>query len=185
VAGGTAGLMADPFVFLLGGTRSGKSGRALARTRELAGDGRAWVLATAIPGDPELDRRIARHRRERPASWPTLDVGTDLARALDGTDQDEPVLVEGLTLWLSALAGDEPVDPDPILDGPLADALAVIERRSGPVVIVSDELGIGLAPMHAGARSFRDLAGLVHQRVAAAADEVELIVAGLPLRLKP
>ncbi len=177
--------MAHPLVFLLGGTRSGKSGRALARTRELAGDGRAWVLATAIPGDPELDRRIARHRRDRPASWPTIDVGTDLAGAIARTADAEPVLVEGLTLWLSALAGDEPVDPDPILDGPLAAALAAIDARPGPVVIVSDELGIGLAPMHAGARSFRDLTGLAHQRIAAHADEVELVVAGLPLRLKP
>jgi adenosylcobinamide kinase/adenosylcobinamide-phosphate guanylyltransferase len=177
--------MARPFVFLIGGTRSGKSGRALARTLDLASDGRAWVLATAIPGDPELDRRIARHRRARPSSWPTVDVGTDLAAALARTDADEPVLIEGLTLWLSALAGDDPVDPDPILDGPLADALAAIAARPGAVVIVSDELGIGLAPMHAGARSFRDLAGLAHQRVAAVADEVELVVAGLPLRLKP
>jgi len=177
--------MAAPFVFFLGGTRSGKSGRALARTRDLAGGGRAWFLATAIPGDPELDRRIARHRRDRPSTWPTIDVGTDLAAALARTDPAEPVLVEGLTLWLSALVGDEPVDPDPILDGPLAAALAAIAARPGPVVLVSDELGIGLAPMHAGARAFRDLAGLAHQRVAAAADEVELIVAGLPVRLKP
>ena len=177
--------MAQPLVFLLGGTRSGKSGRALARTRELAGEGRAWVLATAIPGDPELDRRIARHRADRPAGWPTVDVGTDLAAALQRTDPADPVLIEGLTLWLSALVGDDPLDPDPVLDGPLADALAAIARRPGPVVIVSDELGIGLAPMHPGARSFRDLVGLVHQRVAAQADEVELVVAGLPLRLKP
>lgn len=177
--------MARPVVFLLGGTRSGKSRLALARTRELAGDGRAWVLATAIPGDPELDRRIERHRRDRPASWPTVDVGTDLAAALGRTEPSEPVLVEGLTLWLSALAGDDPVDPDPILDGPLAAALEAVRVRPGPVVIVSDELGIGLAPMHAGARSFRDLVGLAHQRVAAVADEVELVVAGLPLRLKP
>jgi adenosylcobinamide kinase/adenosylcobinamide-phosphate guanylyltransferase len=177
--------MARQVVFLLGGTRSGKSGLALARTRALAGDGRAWVLATAIPGDPELDRRIERHRRDRPSDWPTVDVGTDLAGALGRTDPAEPVLVEGLTLWLSALAGDDPLDPDPILDGPLAAALDAIRARPGPVVIVSDELGIGLAPMHAGARSFRDLAGLAHQRVAAVADEVELVVAGLPLRIKP
>ena len=177
--------MASPLVFLLGGTRSGKSAHALARTRGLAGDGRAWVLVTAIPGDPELDRRIERHRRDRPATWPTVEVGTDLAAALRLTDPAEPVLIEGLTLWLSALVGDEPVDPDPILDGPLHEALAVVDARPGPVVIVSDELGIGLAPMHAGARAFRDLAGLAHQRVAALADEVELVVAGLPMRLKP
>jgi adenosylcobinamide kinase/adenosylcobinamide-phosphate guanylyltransferase len=177
--------MSGPVLLVLGGTRSGKSGYALRRVRELADGGPATVLATAIPGDPELDRRIARHRAERPAAWQTLDVGTDLAGALAAADPDAPLLVEGLTLWLSALVGDEPADPDPVLDGPLAAALAALAARRGPTVIVSDELGIGLAPMHAGARAFRDLAGLVHQRVAAAADEVVFVVAGLPMRLKP
>ncbi len=92
--------------------------------------------------------------------------------------------MEGLTLWLSALVGDDPVDPDPILDGPVASALAAIGRHDGPVVVVSDEIGLGMVPMHPGARSFRDLAGLVHQRFAAQADEVRFVVAGLPLVLK-
>lgn len=176
--------MASPFVFMLGGTRSGKSRLALATARRLAGDGRAWFLATAIPGDPELDLRIEGHRRERPADWPTIEVGTDLAAAIEQTEPREPLLVEGLTLWLSALVGDGPFDLDGVLDGPVADALAAIARRPGPVVVVSDELGLGMVPMDAGARAFRDLAGLVHQRVAAAAGEVLFVAAGLPLTLK-
>jgi len=177
--------MADPLVLVLGGTRSGKSQHGLELTRGFAGTGRAWFLATAARGDPELERRIDRHRQARPASWPTIDVGTDLAAAVGRTEPSEPVLVEGLTLWLSTLAGVEPADPDPILDGAVASALAAISHRTGPVVVVSDEIGLGLVPMHPGARSFRDLVGLVHQRVAAQADEVRLVVAGLPLVLKP
>ncbi len=176
--------MARPLILVLGGTRSGKSRFGLAATERLAGGGRAWFLATARPGDPELDDRIARHRRARPATWPTVDVGDDLAAAIASTDPAEPLLIDGFMLWLSALVGDAPGDPDPILDGPLAAALDALDRRTGPAVIVSDELGLGMVPMDAGARAFRDLVGLTHQRIAARADEAFLMAAGLPIRLK-
>ena len=176
--------MARPLILVLGGTRSGKSRFGLAATRRLAADGRAWFLATAWSGDPEMDDRIERHRRERPADWPTVEVGGDLAAALAETNPDEPVLIDGLTLWLSAVMGDDPIGPDPILDGPLAAALEAIAARPGPVVIVSDEVGGGIVPLHAGARVYRDLVGIAHQRIADMADEVHLLVAGLPIRLK-
>lgn len=176
--------MAEPHILALGGTRSGKSRFALGLVRALAGTGRAWFLATAWPGDPEMDDRIARHRRERPASWPTIDVGVDLVAAIDATDPLEPMLIDGLTLWLSAVLGDDAVDIDPTLEGPVAAALAAIAARPGPVVVVSDDVGGGIVPMHAGARAFRDLTGIVHQRFASEADEVHLLVAGIPLAIK-
>ncbi len=177
--------MATPLLFAVGGTRSGKSRWGLAACRRLAGDGgRVWFLATAWPGDPELDDRIARHRRERPPAWPTIDVGTDLVAALDATEPDEPALIDGLTLWLSGLMTDDTVDIDPILDGPVAAGLAAIRERPGPVVVVSDDVGGGIVPMHAMARAYRDLVGIVHQRIAADADEAVLMVAGLPVWLK-
>jgi adenosylcobinamide kinase/adenosylcobinamide-phosphate guanylyltransferase len=177
--------MAAPLILVLGGTRSGKSRYGLAATRQLAGDGAAWFLGTAWSGsDPEMDDRIARHRLERPASWPTIEVGTDLVAALAATDPAAPVLLDGLTLWLSAILGDEAADIDPLLDGPVAAALDAIDRRAGPVVIVSDEVGGGIVPMHPLARAYRDLVGIVHQRLAARSDEVVLLVAGLPLALK-
>jgi adenosylcobinamide kinase / adenosylcobinamide-phosphate guanylyltransferase len=177
--------MAEPLVLALGGTRSGKSRFGLAAAERLAGEGgRAWFLATAWPGDPELDDRIARHRAARPASWPTIDVGVDLVSALAQTTPDETVLIDGFTLWLSTLLGDDVPAIDPILDGPVAAALAAIDDRPGPVVVVSDEVGSGIVPMHAGARAYRDLVGLAHQRLAERADEVHLLVAGLPITLK-
>jgi len=176
--------VATPLVLVLGGTRSGKSRFGLATTRRLAGDSRAWFLGTALPGDPELDDRVARHRRERPASWPTVDVGTDLVAALARTDPSDPVLIDGLTLWLSVLLGDDVPDIDPILDGPVAAAFTAIADRPGPVVVVSDEVGLGIVPMHPGARAYRDLVGIAHQRLAAMADEAYLLVAGLPMSLK-
>jgi adenosylcobinamide kinase/adenosylcobinamide-phosphate guanylyltransferase len=179
--------VAEPLVLALGGTRSGKSRHGLRRASELAGPGgRVWFLATALSGDAELDDRIARHRRARPAGWPTVVVGRDLPAALAATDAREPVLIDGLTLWLSAILGDDttPATIDPLLDGPVAAGLAAIDDRPGPVVIVSDEIGGGIVPMHPGARAYRDLVGIVHQRLAARADEVVLLVAGLPLALK-
>jgi adenosylcobinamide kinase/adenosylcobinamide-phosphate guanylyltransferase len=176
--------MADPFILALGGTRSGKSRFGLATATRLAAGGRAWFLATAWPGDPELDDRIARHRAERPPDWPTIDVGLDLTAALRATDPDEPVLIDGFTLWLSALIGDDAAPIDPILDGPVAGALAAIMERRGPVIVVSDEVGSGIVPMHPVARAYRDLVGIAHQRLASCADEVYLFAAGLPLTLK-
>jgi adenosylcobinamide kinase/adenosylcobinamide-phosphate guanylyltransferase len=171
-------------VLVLGGTRSGKSRFGLARAGELAGDGPVTFLATARPGDPELDERIAGHRKARPASWTTIDVGADLAGAIRATGPDVTLLLDGLTLWLSAVTCDAPADVDAILDGPLAQAQAAIRERPGAVVIVSDEIGLGMVPLDPVARAFRDLQGLSHQRLAADADEVHLLVAGLPLTLK-
>jgi adenosylcobinamide kinase/adenosylcobinamide-phosphate guanylyltransferase len=177
--------MAEPLILALGGTRSGKSQFGLAAATRLAGEGgRAWFLATAWPGDPELDDRIARHRASRAPAWPTIDVGADLVTALAQTDPGEPVLIDGFTLWLSTLLGDDTPAIDPILDGPVDAGLAAIAARPGPVVVVSDEIGSGIVPMHPGARAYRDLVGIAHQRLAAMADEVYLLVAGLPVTLK-
>jgi adenosylcobinamide kinase/adenosylcobinamide-phosphate guanylyltransferase len=176
--------MARPLVLVLGGTRSGKSTYGLARVRELAGERSVAYLATALAGDPELDDRIDRHRRGRPDGWPTIEVASDLPAALAAAG-DGPVLLDGLTLWLSAVAGDDLADIDAVLGGPVAAGLEAMARHRGPAVVVSDEIGLGMVPMDAGARAFRDLQGLVHQRLAAAADEVHLMVAGLPLTLKP
>jgi len=171
-------------VLVLGGTRSGKSRFGLARAQELSAGTPVTYLATARAGDAELDDRIARHRRARPASWPTVEVGDDLAAAIRATEPKATLLLDGLTLWLSAVAGDEPADVDAILDGPFARALEAIRQRPGAVVVVSDELGLGMVPLSPVGRAFRDLQGMAHQRLATDADEVHFLVAGLPLTLR-
>jgi adenosylcobinamide kinase/adenosylcobinamide-phosphate guanylyltransferase len=85
---------------------------------------------------------------------------------------------------VSGLVGDEPPDIDALLDGPVADALAAVAGHRGPVVVVSDEIGLGLVPLDPLSRAFRDLQGIVHQRIAAVADEVHFMVAGLPLTVR-
>ena len=95
-----------------------------------------------------------------------------------------PILLDGLTLWLSAVAGDDLADIDAILDGPFAAAVDAFRQRDAPAVIVSDELGLGMVPLDPVARAFRDLQGIAHQRLAAEAHEVHLLVAGIPLTLR-
>jgi adenosyl cobinamide kinase/adenosyl cobinamide phosphate guanylyltransferase len=171
-------------VLVLGGTRSGKSRFGLRRAGELANGGPVTYLATARPGDPELDDRIRRHRADRPAGWATIDVGTDLAADVRRVPATSTILLDGLTLWLSAIAGDDPADIDAILDGPFAAAVDAFRERPAPVVVVSDELGLGMVPIDPVARAFRDLQGIAHQRLAAEAHEVHLLVAGIPLTLR-
>jgi adenosylcobinamide kinase/adenosylcobinamide-phosphate guanylyltransferase len=171
-------------VLVLGGTRSGKSRFGVRRAMELAGGDAVTYVATARPGDAELDDRIRSHRLARPQDWPTIEASDDLAGDITRVASDATVLIDGLTLWLSAIAGDAPTDVDAIVDGPVRDLLDAIAARRGPVVVVSDEIGLGMVPMDAGARAFRDLQGVVHQRIAEVADEVQFMVAGLPLTLR-
>jgi adenosylcobinamide kinase / adenosylcobinamide-phosphate guanylyltransferase len=176
--------MSERLILVLGGTRSGKSRYGLQWAREMAGDGPVHYLATAHRGDPELEERISGHQRARPPDWPTVEVGADLAGAIGSVPAEATILVDGLTLWVSTLTGDDDFLVDALLDGPVASSLEAIAAHAGAVVVVSDEIGLGMVPMDPLARRFRDLLGLVHQRYAATADEVYLMVAGLPMRLK-
>ncbi len=172
-------------VFILGGTRSGKSRFGLERASTLAVGGPVVYLATARPGDAELDQRIAGHRLARPEHWPTVEVDADLAGSIASCEPTAVILLDGLTLWLSTVSDHGRIeDVTRLLDGPVTAALDAIRERSAPVVVVSDEIGLGVVPMGASTRAFRDLIGITHQRLAAAADEAHFMVAGLPLTLK-
>jgi adenosyl cobinamide kinase/adenosyl cobinamide phosphate guanylyltransferase len=165
-------------VLVVGGTRSGKSRYALERARRSAGDAVTFV-ATALPGDPELDERIAAHRRARPAAWATLDAAADLARTIAAARGGDLVLVDSLTLWVSAriqASDDEMADR-------VDRALAAARARQRGCIFVSDEVGLGIVPPNAMARRFADRMGTLAQRVAREADEVVLVVAGRPLPL--
>jgi adenosylcobinamide kinase/adenosylcobinamide-phosphate guanylyltransferase len=125
-----------------------------------------------------MAERIATHRAQRGTGWQVIEAPHDLARALE-TAPAAPVLVDCLTIWLSnRMLADADVTAD---IRHLEDALG---RRVGPVVVVSNEVGSGIVPDNALARRFRDLQGRLNQRMAARADRVALVVAGLPLMLK-
>jgi adenosylcobinamide kinase/adenosylcobinamide-phosphate guanylyltransferase len=165
--------------FVLGGARSGKSRYAEGLIAALAP---RWTppwnyVATAEPGDAEMIERIAAHRARRGASWRTIEAPRDLAASLQSCHT--PVLIDCLTLWLSNLtlaAAD--------IDAEIATFEAALSAAQAPVVMVANEVGYGLVPEYPLGRRFRDLQGVLNQRLAACADRVVLVVAGLPLALK-
>jgi adenosylcobinamide kinase/adenosylcobinamide-phosphate guanylyltransferase len=175
--------MSRPLVVILGGTRSGKSRFGRDRAAALAADGPVVYLATAMPGDPELDERIALHRRDRPAAWRTIEVAADLAATIRHLDPATTILLDGLTLWVSLVIGDTASAVTAIVDGPIEDVRAALRAHAGPAVVVSDEVGLGLVPMDPVGRAFRDILGIAHQRLVADSDEAWLMVAGRAIRL--
>ena len=166
-------------ILVLGGARSGKSRRAL--TLAEASGAAAWTfVATAEPLDDEMAGRVARHRRERDARWTAIEEPLDLVGTLRvARAADAAVVVDCLTLWLSNLmhCGRDP-------ERELAPLIDVIGGGRGELVLVSNEVGLGLVPETPLGRSFRDAQGRLNQAVAAACDRVELVAAGLPLSLK-
>jgi adenosylcobinamide kinase/adenosylcobinamide-phosphate guanylyltransferase len=165
-------------VFVLGGARSGKSRLARDRALALGGNGVTFV-ATARPGDPELDARITAHRRDRPREWTTVDAESDLAATLRSVARDHVVLLDSLTLWASG-AMERGID----LATAWRAASEVLSERTSPSVIVSDEVGLGIVPETAVARAFRDELGWIHQRITAQASVALFVVAGVPIVLK-
>jgi adenosylcobinamide kinase/adenosylcobinamide-phosphate guanylyltransferase len=162
---------------VIGGARSGKSRHAEALVR--AGPSPWLYLATAQALDAEMHARIDEHRARREAGWRTEEVPIDLAEALDAVPAGQPVLVDCLTLWLSnVMLAERNVE---VAAARLAETLA---QPRGPWVVVTNEVGLGIVPDNALARRFRDAAGWLNQRVAAVADAVVLVVAGLPLKVK-
>jgi adenosylcobinamide kinase/adenosylcobinamide-phosphate guanylyltransferase len=165
-------------LFVLGGARSGKSRYAQARAEAIAG--RHHFVATAEAFDDEMRDRITRHRADRDARWQTVEAPRDLPAVLDALNApDAVVLVDCLTLWLSNL-----ILADTDLGRTEAELYHAINGFAGHIVLVSNEVGLGIVPANALARRFRDAAGRLNQAVATVAAEVVLLTAGLPLTLK-
>ena len=167
-----------PVTLVLGGQRSGKSRLAETLIEDAAGGG--LYLATAQARDGEMTDRIAAHRARRGPDWDTIEEPLDILEQIrEHAAADRPVLVDCVTLWLSNLmeAGRD-VDQE-------AESLARgLDGLAGPVVFVSNEVGLGVIPANALAREFADAAGRVNQRLAQRADRVLFTAAGLPLVLK-
>lgn len=165
-------------LFVLGGARSGKS--RYAQTRAEATEGRHIFIATAEAFDDDMHARIARHQADRDQRWETLEAPLSLPGAIEALNQpDTIVLVDCLTLWISnlLLAGAD-------IGTETEKLRRALERFRGHLILVANEVGFGIVPDNALARQFRDEAGRTNQIVADQADEVQLIMAGLSLRMK-
>ncbi|MCF6199668.1 MAG: bifunctional adenosylcobinamide kinase/adenosylcobinamide-phosphate guanylyltransferase [Hyphomicrobiaceae bacterium] len=172
-----AELTAPRLTFLLGGARSGKSLHAETLISALPAP---WIyIATAQAFDDEMSARIKKHQMRRKNGWQTIETPLDLAKALQQVPAGAPILVDCLTLWLSNHI---------LRECDLAhecDALLIaLQKPRGPWFVVANETGMGIVPENALARRFRDAAGMLNQKVAALADEVILMTAGLPIQLK-
>ncbi len=178
--------------FVVGGARSGKSRYAetLAETRAADAAQPVTYIATARDaGDAEFAARIAHHRARRPAHWRVVEADLDLAQAIaDADDGRTCLLVDCLTLWLvnviSPAGGEQDTPPADDLAARVDALEAVLARAQGRVIVVSNEIGMGVVPLGAMTRRYVDELGRLNQCVAALAREVTLMVAGLPVSVK-
>ena len=167
-------------ILVIGGASSGKSAAAL----DLAGKSakRAFV-ATGEPLDEEMAEKILRHRASRGGSWQTHEVPSDLVEWMKKHGQGyQSIVIDCLTLWLSNLLGRGLAGSR--IYQQVSDLLQAIRATTALVVVVTNELGLGLVPMDASGRRFRDLVGQVNEQVAAEADAVYFVLSGLPTRMK-
>ncbi|WP_233841037.1 bifunctional adenosylcobinamide kinase/adenosylcobinamide-phosphate guanylyltransferase [Dyella sp. 2HG41-7] len=165
---------------ILGGARSGKS--ALAERLAIESGRNVVYIATAQAGDAEMAARIAHHRERRPGQWQCVEEPSHLADALrEHARDDRCILVDCLTLWLSNLLGD--TDPSSF-ERERDRLLRVLPGLPGELLMVSNEVGLGIVPMGELTRRFVDEAGRLHQSIAAISERVVFVAAGLPLVLK-
>jgi adenosylcobinamide kinase/adenosylcobinamide-phosphate guanylyltransferase len=173
---------------VLGAARSGKSTFA----EKLAGQSgeRTLYVATAQALDEEMRARIRKHRERRPAHWRTLEASRRVGQAIRDTARcDEVILLDCLTLLVSNAvleSGDDTSleDAQPRVDAEIDDLLDVLRAHTAPVIVVSNEVGMGGVPVYPLGRVYQDLLGWANQRFAAGADQVYMVVAGLPIEIK-
>ncbi len=164
--------------FILGGARSGKSTHALTLGERFAGS--HIFIATAQALDGEMADRIKHHRAERSDHWKTIEEPLDIAAAIaEHAGRDQTILIDCLTLWLSNIFHHQG-DPD----SEITKLINTLAQTTGNIILVSNEIGLGLVPETSMGRQFRDAQGRLNQKVAAVSDIVEFIAAGIPLRLK-
>lgn len=167
---------------VLGGCRSGKSSHALALANAVPGENRIF-MATSVPTDSEMEKRVDKHVKERGPAWHTAEVPVEISRHIEILSADaDVILVDCLTLWVSNLMFND-MDQDKIF-AKTRELTDVLAAAGCPVILVANEVGSGIVPENRLARQFRDMAGFVNQQVAAAVDRVTLVVAGIPMPVK-
>ena len=170
-------MTAHKLTFILGGARSGKSAYGERLIGQLPPP---WTyVATAQVFDDEMDARIKAHQVRRDERWQTIEAPHNLVDRLNKLPDGSPVLIDCLTLWLTNMMLGE-FDLDSARD----ELINMLKKPRGPWFVVSNETGLGIVPENNLARRFRDEAGILNQRVAAVADDVVFMVAGLPMQVK-
>ncbi len=167
-------------IFVIGGCRSGKSGHALKIAEEIKG--KRVFIATLIPNDTEMEERVMNHQKERrDRKWETVEAPVFLSSAIEENCRKgaDVIVVDCLTLWVNNLFMEEKNT-----NQAAQDLVGMVQKASCPVILVSNEVGAGIVPENPMARRFRDVTGYINQQVAAAADKVIWMVAGIPVTIK-
>ena len=181
-------------ILILGGARSGKSDYAQKLALERGGDD-VLFIATAEAGDDEMRARIAQHRAERNTRWRTLEATRNIARALTDAPPARVVLLDCVTLWVTNVLLDSPsgdgshavefgVGAEPAILKEVDELLAWQHASDAELIVVSNEVGMGIVPDNELGRAYRDLLGAVNKKIAVEADEVYFMVAGLAMIVK-
>lgn len=176
---------------IIGGARSGKTAHAIALAKSLseARGVNVTYVATAQALDQEMQHRISLHRAERPATWRTLEAPTGLAQALDGEGPSNILVIDCMTLWLSNallqdFREDAPTAPLPAWEAERDKFLQWLSLARVEVLLISNEVGMGIVPLAPVARRFQDEQGRLNQLLAAACQQVTLVVAGIAVPIK-
>ncbi len=174
----------NEITFVIGGCRSGKSRYALDLAGKLS-ENKKIFIATCLPQDEEMRQRVARHQKNRGKTWITLEVPIDLPEAVtQNSSQGDVILVDCLTLWISnLLTKTQKISEDEVIES-VDNLTRALQTVKCPVILVSNEVGTGIVPENRLARQFRDIMGMANQRVAACADGVIWMVAGIPVKIK-
>ncbi len=175
--------MGKRLTLILGGARSGKSSFAQTLAQKRGGDDVLFV-ATAQAHDDEMQARITHHRASRPTSWRTLESPREVARALATAPSAHVIVLDCVTLWTSNVLLADENNATARMMREVDELLAWYQSADTQLIIVSNEVGLGIVPDNALARAYRDLLGAVNQKIAKVADEVFLLVAGLPIEIK-
>ena len=175
---------------VLGGIRSGKSAYAERLATEIAGGGPVLYVATGVAVDQEMGERIQRHQERRPSNWHTLEAPLNPVGGLQGqTARPRILLLDSVDVWVSNLMleheGTSRLELEARIVGAVRRFVACVQESDGEAVIVSSEVGHSLIATSPMGRQFQDLLGTVNQAVAEAADKVTMVIAGLPVPIKP
>jgi len=169
-------------ILVIGGCRSGKSGFALDTAEKIAKNDR-FFIATSLQLDSEMEDRIHKHQDERGPDWTTIEAPIQLPEAvIKYCASGRVLLVDCITMWLSNLILDQEIAPN--IGGYIEDIKSSLKRAACPVILVTNEVGTGIVPENRLAREYRDLVGSVNQQLAELADQVVMVVAGIPVWIK-
>ena len=172
----------NKIIFVIGGCRSGKSKHALQTAEKMPGNRKIYI-ATCVPQDNEMKQRVARHQKERSQNWVTVEEPLHLPQALlENSPKADVMLVDCLTLWVSNLLME--TDDEEKLEEAISQLIDTLKKVTGPIVLVSNEVGTGIVPENRLARQYRDIIGLANQAVAKTAGKVIWMVAGIPVTVK-